>query len=248
MVFGKLGRKPAEYRTNTPRLANFVVSEIPPVSSVDYTTKVESPWQMLLNDEIGDCTIAAVGHLVMGFSVTEDDPRLQMMSNEEALTYYKIIGKYDENDPTSDNGVVMTQVLDYWRHPGIRINTIPNTILGYTYLSPKNIPLMRYALRYFGGLYIGVMLPKSTQDHMDYWDDIGDTQFLGGHCITLQGVDDNNDFYGITWGQRVRISSKFLASYCDEMYLVLNHHFKNVDGLKMDELKQALTLVHNQPI
>lgn len=248
MIFGKLGRQPAQYRTNTPRLASYMLGAIPAVPSVDYTTALTIPWGMLMNDVMGNCTIAAVGHLSLGFSLTEQDPRLQMMSDQEAQVFYEIIGKYVLDDPMTDNGCLITDVLDYWKSPGIRINTIKNQIFGYTYLSPRNIPLMRYALRHFGGLYIGIMLPQSAEDNMKYWDVGGNTNILGGHCITLQGVDDNNDFYGITWGERVRISPAFLATYCDEMYCVRNDHFKNVDGLNTNQLNADLAFIHKQPL
>lgn len=245
----KLGRLPAVYRTNTPRLASYMVGDIPTVKSVDYTAGLNIPWQMLLNDVMGDCTIAAIGHLVMGFSITMEDPRLQMMTDTEVETYYKIIGHYDPVDPTTDKGCVMTDVLDYWKSPGIRIGTVPNSIFGYTYLSPRNVPLMRYALRHFGGLYIGVILPQAAFDDLTYWDKWSTPgNMLGGHCITLQGVDDNNDFYGITWGQRVKISAEFLATYCDEAYLVASSHFHNVDGMNINQLNADLKLIHHQPL
>ncbi len=241
----KLGRKPAEYRPTTPKLARYMEKGLPDVESVDYTTGVTIPWQMLCNDVIGCCTLAAVGHLEMGFSITANDTQLNMMTPEEVKTYYKIIGGWNPNDPMSDNGCIMTDVLDYWKYNGIMIGAKPNQIFGYAYLKPTDVHTMRFALRHFGGLYIGINLPQRAEDSevWDAWEEDGG--LLGGHCITLQGVDDDNNFYGISWGQRYTITTDFLAKYCDEMYCVNNEHFKNIDGFDSDALNADLTLIRN---
>lgn len=241
----QLGRQPAVYRPTTPKLAKYMAKGLPDVKSVDYTTGLTIPWQMLRNDDIGCCTLAGVGHMVMGFSITMNDPQLNMMTPTEVETYYKIIGHWDPSDPTTDNGCIMTDVLDYWKYNGIMIGSKPNQIFGYAYLKPTDIHTMRFALRYFGGLYIGIHLPQKCEDSdvWDAWDDDGG--ILGGHCVTLQGVDDDNNFFGISWGQRYTITPAFLAKYCDEMYCVNNEHFKDVDGLNSDALNADLTLIRS---
>ncbi len=248
MGIGKLGRKPAVYNPFTPKLARYMVETVPSVPSIDYTTEITIPWQMLCNDTIGCCTISAIGHLVMGYSSLLDDIQLQMMTPDEVQTYYKILGNWNPNDPATDNGCTMTTVLNYWMGTGIRIGTILNKIYGYAYLDPKNVNIMRYSLSEYGGLYIGFQLPQYCEDN-DYWKiDPNMGVILGGHCVTLQGVDDNNDFVGISWGKKVTLSADFIATYCDECYMIYNEHFVNPKGIDATKLQSDMVKLRNKTL
>ena len=61
----KLGKQLARHDPRTLLLASYVTPALPtPPAQADLTTKVNS-WGMMENDQLGDCTCAAAGHLIM---------------------------------------------------------------------------------------------------------------------------------------------------------------------------------------
>ncbi len=63
-----LGLKAVKTDTRTLRLARYLTEVLPPApSSRDWTPAV-SAWGMMLNDNLGDCTIAALGHAIQVWS------------------------------------------------------------------------------------------------------------------------------------------------------------------------------------
>lgn len=61
----KLGKQVARHDPRTLLLASYVTPTLPtPPASFDLTARVSS-WGMMENDQIGDCTCAAAGHLLM---------------------------------------------------------------------------------------------------------------------------------------------------------------------------------------
>ena len=60
-----MGKSVARHDPRTLLLASYVTPSLPtPPASFDLTSKVHA-WGMMDNDQIGDCTCAAAGHLIM---------------------------------------------------------------------------------------------------------------------------------------------------------------------------------------
>src|SRR5580658_8869232 len=57
----KLGKKAPKIDSRTLRLAKYLTAVPPPPASCDWTKGV-TEWGMMLNDALGDCTCAAIGH------------------------------------------------------------------------------------------------------------------------------------------------------------------------------------------
>ena len=61
----KLGKQVARHDPRTLLLASYISAGLPtPPPSFDLSGKVKA-WGMMDNDQIGDCTCAAAGHLIM---------------------------------------------------------------------------------------------------------------------------------------------------------------------------------------
>lgn len=244
----KKGKKDAIYDSKIPMLAKYMVDKVPDVESVDYLSDITIPLGMMMNDTLGCCTLAGVAHLVMGYSsLLKTDIQLQFMTDQEVETYYEILGHYNPKDPSTDGGCLMTDVLNYWMNTGIRVGTVLNKIDGYAYLDPTNIGMIRYALSTFGGLYAGIQLPQYCET-TDYWQvtpNMG--PILGGHCITIQGMDDQN-FYGVSWGKKITYSQQFISTYCDELYCLVDEHFVNPQGLTMETLMIDMNKIKNKSL
>ena len=62
----KLGKGSARHDPRALLLASYITPDLPsPPTSFDLTTKMPADWGMMDNDQIGDCTCAAAGHLIM---------------------------------------------------------------------------------------------------------------------------------------------------------------------------------------
>src|SRR5215469_3634016 len=75
----KLGRKAIKTDSRTLALGNYLTPTLPPPPPAKDWTCGISDWGVMLNDKLGDCTIAGVGHAIqvwsacLGKEITVDD-------------------------------------------------------------------------------------------------------------------------------------------------------------------------------
>jgi hypothetical protein len=209
----KLGRRAVRRDPRTLRLLNYVAPSLPPPpASVDWSTKV-TDWGMLLNDKIGDCTIAAWAHLMQarisqggeGKLWTDDD----VLSAYEAVTAQES-GAYNPKTGANDNGCVELDVLNWLRHQ--------NEIIAYVSIDGRHTDLVKFAIDAFVGVYMGVALPITCQ-HQDVWDIAdysmrGDAEAgsWGGHAMMVVGYDADTVTF-VTWGKTKKATWAWWRAY-----------------------------------
>ncbi len=189
----KLGRNVSRFDPRTLRLSNYLrVSSLPPAPDpVRWDSKV-STWGEMLNDQLGDCTIAAPGHAVQVWSAN-DSPTEATIPDSDILAAYCEVGGYVPGRPSTDNGCNMLDVLKYWRTTGIGGHKIG----GFAAVDPTNLDQVRAALWLFGGLYGGCDIPDSWLDGP--WDSYSGS-IAGGHAWWLVATEGGN-FAVVTWGE-----------------------------------------------
>lgn len=221
----KLGKLSARKDSRTLRLMDYA-SNLPsaPVSC-NLTNKLTNIG-MMLNDSLGDCTCATVGHIVQQW--TAESGLQAIIPDSDVLALYKAVGNYIPGDASTDNGAVALDILNYWAKNGVS----GHKIIGYACLDSSKVAQLKAAIYYFGNAYIGVELPLSAQNQ-----DIWATPFFGtwgkgskgswgGHAIPAVAYD--NDFiYVITWGTIKRMTWGFYTTYCDEAYAILSMDWIN---------------------
>jgi len=74
-------------------------------------------WGMMLNDRLGCCTIAAIGHAVQTWTANALGRELTV-PDSSILEYYEKWDGYDPADPATDQGGVEIDVLNDWRQQG----------------------------------------------------------------------------------------------------------------------------------
>lgn len=249
----KLGRRAPHLAATHPRLtlSQFVGDTIAVPEVVDYVSEI-STWAMYLNDTIGDCTIAAAGHMIeawLGYG--SGDTEQPGVTDDQVLATYEAVSGYRPNDPDTDRGAVMQDVLDYWRKTGVG----GHKIAAFAQVDIKNAAEMKKALYLFGHLYVGVNLPQIAEEQFDAgaaWtvvdDDGGEA---GGHAITI-GYIGRNQCEGITWGRAQVITFEWLAKYAEEAWVAissdwLSKYGVSPEGLDEHALGEAFAAMTGEP-
>lgn len=207
-------------------------------AEVSWMVKVRG-WPMYGNDVLGDCTIAAVGHQIEQWSLYAGAPFLP--TEASILSAYEAVGGYVPGDPTTDNGCVILDVLNYWRKTGIA----GHKILAYVKLDTTNLDAIREAIYLFGNVYMGVQLPLSAQGAGDWTVPPGgdETNFgtpgsWGGHAIPIVAMSPET-LTVVTWGMTLKMSHNFFRDYCDEAYAVLSQDWIDARGLAPSQFDLA---------
>lgn len=218
----KLGKRPAKHDLRTLQMANYISAAAvpPPPAHEDFEKRVKD-WPMMLNDRLGDCTCACAGHMIEQWTTYAG--KAVTPSDDAVLKAYEAVGGYKPNQPDTDNGAVVLDVLNYWRKTGVG----KHKILAYAGLEPKNHNQVRDSIFLFGNCYLGVGLPLSAQNQ-NVWSvppggavGQGASGSWGGHAIPVVAYDVRG-LTVITWGARKRMTWEFLDAYCDEAYAVLS--------------------------
>lgn len=256
----KLGKLPARYDHRTLRLSKYIKALAPPPASAGYITEVAS-WPMDLNDAIGDCTIAAMAHVIQQWTTYAGAAYLP----PEALVLdaYEAVSGYNPNNPNSDNGAVILDVLKFWQKNGIG----GHKIAGYVSVNAGIHDEVKQAINLFGNCYIGIGLPISAQTPLTgvngnpVWSlnatgptGIGAPFSWGGHCVPIMGygmdVAGNPGVEVVTWGQLFDVTWGFLDLYCDEAYALVSQDWidktgQSPSGFNLTELLADLKAINS---
>jgi hypothetical protein len=223
----KLGKQAARHDPSVPHLSKHMMSQLA-APSADWTKAVKT-WPMLANDVHGDCTAAAVYHLIQcwlannGFDFTPTD--------DQTLALYAATSQY----PKVDAGAVEMDVLRYWSTIGVPTSVGTDRIT-FASLKPQDLNDLRLSIQWLGGVYLGVALPLTAQTQ-DAWDVVADApQTLtavnswGGHAVCAVAYDEHT-FTVVTWGKLVKVTNTFMLEYCDEAYAVLSRDWLANSGI-----------------
>lgn len=236
----RLGKSDARIDSRTLQLGKYVrLGALPaPPKSINWTTKLTN-LGMMENDVLGDCTCAGAGHLIQTWTANSG---VQFVPPDSAiLDAYEAVGGYVPGNPSTDNGAVEIDVLNYWRQTGIA----GHKILAYASVNIQNEIEIQQAIALFGGVYIGLSMPLAWQSSQNWDVNKGILGWFkrrsgnwvpgswGGHAVILVGYDTASDKYTvITWGSTAyTITGAALKIYCDEMYTPLSQDWVNARGV-----------------
>ncbi len=221
-LFGKrLGRKAIKTDTRTLTFAKYLTPALPtPPASADWT-KGTAQWGMMLNDTLGDCTIAGCGHAVQVWSANTTS-MITIADSVIESTYASWDG-YVPGDYTTDNGGIELDVLKKWRKNGLD----GHALAAFAAADFQNLTEIQQAIFLFGGVYIGLSLPVTAQNQT-VWDVTSQTGenaepgSWGGHCVFVPKYDAES-FTCLTWGSPLQMTKAFWNRYCDEAYALIGN-------------------------
>jgi len=245
----KLGKHVARHDPRTLLLAAYVTPTLPtPPPSFDLAAKVQA-WGMMYNDQIGDCTCAAAGHLIMEWTANAKK-KMVTPSDKQIVAAYSAITGYNPATGANDNGAVEIDVLNYWRQTGIA----GHKIAAYMALEPSNTNHIMDSVYIFEGCYIGLQLPISAQEqtkNRQPWsvppggtNGDGKPGSWGGHAVPVVAYDSRGVTV-VTWGTLQLMTWTFWGAYCEEAYAILSTDYltgkkTTPQGFKMQQLQADL--------
>ena len=243
----RLGRikTPQKQLDKCLKLADFVDLSALPVApdTLDWSVGGPSDWGMMLNDKIGDCAVAAPGHMVQVATMVASGSRVTISDVDIKKAYMAISGWNGIINDPSDTGCNMVDVLKYWKNTGIG----GHKIQGFVTIQPTHVAMARVAEWLFGALYVGYALPTSAQNQQ-LWDVVPGmiVGSWGGHAVTRVRHDPKMRSV-ITWGYVQQATEAFDNACCDELHAVIMPEWTpsgvNIAGFKAAELAAALQSV-----
>lgn len=240
-----LGRKAVVHDSRTLMLANYLDLEALPAnpSAFDLAAAVAT-WPMYGNDRKGDCTWAAVGHMIECWSFNAGGDVLPLDADIEEG--YWLTGsppsKTGQAGGPTDDGRNELDVLNFWRKTGVPNH--PDKLRAFVSIDPTNHDLVKTSVYLFGGAYTGVALPLSAQTQQ-VWDVVGDGQTgrsapgsWGGHAVDFVGYDAEG-VIAVTWGDLIKITWRFVDAYFEEAYAGLSADWLSAKGTDMHGFNMA---------
>jgi hypothetical protein len=235
-------RTPGKYGRRSPKnapaleLGRLLTGKVPAhPAAADYLAQMGGGWQMLGNDQAGDCAAVTWGNvrrLVTRFlGDAEHYP-----SQEQVWAIYKTqnpdfdpSGSADTNGPGSqaDCGMELQTLFEHLtKHAG------PDGVkaIAFAKVNPQDAEQVKAAIALFGYVWTGIaVLACNQQEFSDNepWDYEADSPQEGGHSIVTGGYGDGGtgalggDEKFITWAAETSFTDSFWSHCCDEAWVVI---------------------------
>lgn len=218
LITRKLGKLAPVHRPGTLMLAKYLPkAKIVVPEEIDNYSAV-GDWGMMRNDELGDCTCAAAGHMVQAW--TKLSGTEVVIPDTSIVEAYSAVTGYTPTNPDSDQGAIETDVLEYWKTTGVGGHKIDS----YATVEVQSQYQMQLAIYLFGAVYTGVALPNSAQNQ-EMWSVTNgpdaEPGSWGGHAIPVLGYDAHT-LTCITWGAPLKMTWAWQQTYMDEAYACLS--------------------------
>lgn len=244
----KLGKLAPKYNPKTLKFTKYLSPAIPsPPEKVYREYKIaDADWGMFGNDTVGDCTCAAIAHMLMLF--TAHTGKIVVPTLDDVIKLYTAVSGYIPGDDSTDNGTAITDVLNYWQTFGLA----GHKILGWAQINNGSTLRRAQGVWLFGALDVGVQLPDSAEDQFAQGKDfeiVPKAKIVGGHSIIQPGYGHLGDDF-VTWGKGYQKASRqWTNRYMDEAYIVITEDWINEasglapNGFNIDELRADLKAI-----
>ncbi len=243
----KLGRLPARHTIASirrkMRLGVALESLGPPPSvSDDFVSAVDKAtggdWQMLGNDQWGDCTCADTGHQVM--LRTANASKIIIPTTDQVLALYSAITGFKFTDAT-DQGADELSVIEYLAKTGwlgMKVDASAN-------IDPAQMDHVKWGVQLCGAVRLGINLTQGMMDQFDDgrpWDVGGNAAILGGHDVPVVKYDADGTIWIVTWGKLQAMTPACFAACVDEAHMEYSDEWLEATGLAPNGLDRATLL------
>lgn len=228
----KFGRK-APKKAPALRLASFLAAVPAHPQRTDYLAPLPG-WQMLGNDQYGDCVAVTWANVRRLMTNGTTYPDLQAVE-----TFYKT---QNPAFPAEDNGMDIQTALEALHHDGG-----PDGVKAVAFASvdTTNLEEVKAALAIFGYVWTGVNVQSQNMADFDAgraWDYRPADHIEGGHSIISGGYSGNlnDDVQFITWAEQTGFTDNFWHNLVEEAWVCIwPEHFNDprfLDGVNTSQL------------
>jgi hypothetical protein len=234
----KLGRKAVVTDTRTLRLSKFFTAQLPPPPVAVNYGQMPLPgngpftgWGEMLNDELGDCTCAAIGHACQTWELAATGT-IPPITDGQVESIYESWCGYVPGDPSTDQGGVELNVLKAFKAQGFA----GFTLTAFASVLPANQQHVMQAIYLFTGLYIGMDIPQYIMpddgDVPMLWDvnSTADNTIIGGHAVYVIGYNSVGPKF-VSWGEIYQMTWAFWSKFVDEAYSLISKQQFEKSGL-----------------
>jgi hypothetical protein len=231
-------------------LSGYIVSDLPSTDK-PFRYGANLQYNMALNDQIGDCTIAGIIHAAQ---IWAEIAGVKYTYPGDAVTksvYFDLTGG-------SDTGLQLTQVIEYCSKP----NPLGFQLIGAATVDITDYQLMRQALYNFGCLYWAFEVPASAEAdfaaHKPWTlQNPPDQNILGGHCTVANGtqretvispVPKGNLYDHVTWAAQTEMTQGFYEYYGSQAYVLVPKWYADCGHDALQKLDSAKMLSDLQSI
>jgi hypothetical protein len=247
---GKYGRRPADPLKPRLRLAKYLTG-LPAFPPVDYLSRL-SGWQMLGNDQYGDCvavTWANTRRLVTAALATEHYPSLP-----QVISVYKT---QNPGFPAQDDGMSIQDLLGW-----LTRNTPPDgsRALGFASVDHTNPAEVKQAIAVFGSVWTGFDVIAANEDEFSAgqpWDYVSGSPDVGGHSVIVGGSGMprpgplGGDETFITWAEETSFTDLAWSRLVGECWAVIwSEHLGSrefIDGMDLATFAADYTAITGRP-
>lgn len=242
------GRRPADPSKPRLLLRPYIKTLPAPPASVDWYSAV-TDWPMFLNDQLGCCTEAMVGHNLQNTS-TYGDGATVTITDDDVLTAYERVSGYRPGHPETDRGAVLQDVYNDWRKHGVG----GHKALAFAAVNVHDLDEVKTAINEFGAAGLGIIVDETMMDDFNAgkgWTRVGGAQ-LGGHAVPAVGYDDEG-VWVVTWGQVIKMTWAVFRRVCEEGWIAVLPEWVNDQtgkdplGVDLYGLGEAMSALTGEP-
>ncbi len=227
----RLGKLPPKIDPRALKLSRYLNAAAlpPPRAATNWSDAVTSPWGMMGNDQLGDCTCAGLGHIVMAVTANAR-PTIVIPSDTEIIQMYETVGGYQPGNPNTDNGATELDALNFMRQSGLSGVKVD----AFADVDQSKLDEVKMTVQLFGAAYIGVSIVQNDMDRFEAglpWDvSANDGDSIGGHALPVFDFDPSGGNC-VSWGRIQHFSWAWFAARCDEVHAPLFFDWIKAQGL-----------------
>jgi hypothetical protein len=263
-IHGRLYLGRQQPRIVAPRLElrNYrSLAEPKPPAEVNYTGPHAGAAlaEIYLNNQLGDCVIAALAHAFGVFAGHSGGPQA-IFTDQQIQDLYSWITGYVPGDPSTDNGTSIQAALHFVASKGF----LGHRIAGYLGVNATDATEVQLAIWLFENLIIGLNLPDAYVNPLPsgwefLWGLAGRPNPANGHCVLGAGYSDNPAARISTWGMCGWMTFAAIAKYCvqsagGDLYVILTPEMlikgtkRAPNGLKWAQLAADFAALSSAPV
>jgi hypothetical protein len=234
----KLGRvKPtAEQKARALPLHRYMTRRLPSAPAEVHNAE-DAPISMWGNDQYGDCTFAALANF-RAICAAKESERFPTRTQDVVDAYLAFTGGKDE-------GAVEHDVLAL-AQTGVQLGGAePWKLAAWCSVNLSDRETCRSLVALFWSLYLGVDLPLTAQEQ-EVWDIAygkrAQPGSWGGHALLWSGFQADGTAELVTWGAVKLATPAWLATYCEEAYVLLDADRAAMAGVDWDALTADLAI------